>query len=276
MTDAELIALLGPGLLAARVLGPTADYLGGGIKNWTERGTNNLAAVFGNAARKLGDRLDDPGGVPPRVLKGILEEGQFAEDELTAEYLGGVLASSRTSSARDDRGTSLIALVGRLSTYALRTHYLMYAAARPHLMGSAANLGLQNTRKAEKFFLPYDALVPGLDLSGNEVSDLPGILNHAVHTLIREGLIEDDFAIAAAPRMREKYRKDLTAGVVYALSPIGIELFCNAHGLRGNYLERFKDSTAPLAIDVVIDMGPGGQRMRDVGPYAPPVPPAAA
>src|SRR4051812_30456729 len=101
MVDPAALTLLGPAYLVGKVLGPTADYVGEGVRDWTERRAENVQSVFRKAGRKLGDELDEPGGVPPRVLKGVLEEGQFAEDDLTREYLGGVLASSRTSSARD-------------------------------------------------------------------------------------------------------------------------------------------------------------------------------
>ena len=36
----------------------------------------------------------DPGSVPPRILKGMLDQGSFIDNELGAEYFAGVLASS--------------------------------------------------------------------------------------------------------------------------------------------------------------------------------------
>src|SRR4051794_30772500 len=115
------LELLGPSLLVPKLLGPTADYVGEGVRTWTERRVENVQRVFEKAGRKISpEELERPGRVPPRVLKGVLEEGSFWDDELAAEYLGGVLASSRTEASRDDRAASLISLVGRLSTYALR------------------------------------------------------------------------------------------------------------------------------------------------------------
>jgi hypothetical protein len=54
--------------LVVRILGPTADYLGAGAKDWTERGLNNLGRVFTGAQRMLADRIEDSGAVPPKVL----------------------------------------------------------------------------------------------------------------------------------------------------------------------------------------------------------------
>ena len=103
--------------LMPRILGPTADYVGTGLKDLTEKGIRNIARVFSIAEKRLGKSIDKPGQVPPRVFKVILNEAYFCENELAAEYFGGILASSRTSDARDDRGAYFASMVGRLSTY---------------------------------------------------------------------------------------------------------------------------------------------------------------
>ena len=102
------LALLGTAKLAERLIGPTVDYIGQGINTWTEKKVNNLRTIFSKAIEKAGDKLDEDGSVPPRVLNGILNEGAFCEDLLTAEYFSGVLTSSRTSTGRDDRELTTI------------------------------------------------------------------------------------------------------------------------------------------------------------------------
>src|SRR5688500_3074157 len=99
-------AYLGLKDLVPKILGPTADYLGGELRTYTEKGASNLRRIVTNAGEKLGDELNKPGQVSPKVLKNVLEEGYFSEDELAAEYFGGVLASSRTTNSRDDRGAT--------------------------------------------------------------------------------------------------------------------------------------------------------------------------
>src|SRR5208283_3371005 len=61
------------------------------------------------------------------VLKEVLSEGYFCEDELQAMYLGGVLASSKSSVSRDDRAIAYCSLVSSLSSYQLRTHCILYS-----------------------------------------------------------------------------------------------------------------------------------------------------
>lgn len=276
MVEPEALALLGPAYLVGKVLGPTADYIGEGVRDWTERSTGNVKAVFGKAGRKLGDELETPGAVPPRVLKGILEEGQFAEDDLTREYLGGVLASSRTSAARDDRAASLVALVGRLSTYSLRMHYVLYASARQQLFGTAANLGMQTERRTQaKMFVAFDALVPALDLTHDEFQNFDGILSHTLHALIREDLLEDDFTFGSAEALRRHQRgRAFGSGLVFVPSPLGMELFCHAHGVRDNFMRAYVDSAVMMEVTTSIELGRGAQRVRDMPKYEPP-PPAA-
>ncbi len=122
------LTVLGSRDLLNKVLGPTADYLGGEIKNLVERCNVNLDNILRIALNKLGDRAEEQGSVSPRVLKHVYDEGRFCEDSLTAEYLGGVLASSKTEVGRDDRGLTYLSVVNSLSTYQLRTHYLIYSA----------------------------------------------------------------------------------------------------------------------------------------------------
>jgi hypothetical protein len=107
------LAVLGSKEVIVKLLGPTADYIGTGLRHYTEKGAVNLRRIFANGVRKVGPSLEQEGQVPPKVLKGILTDGYFCEDELGAEYFGGLLASSRSVVARDDRGAAIIALIGR-------------------------------------------------------------------------------------------------------------------------------------------------------------------
>tara|TARA_R110002020_G_scaffold39986_4_gene118267 strand:+ start:3121 stop:3609 length:489 start_codon:yes stop_codon:yes gene_type:complete len=105
-----------------KVLGPPAeaigDHLRARIESWSE---DALAArVLKKAAKKVDPTV--PGAVPPRVAADVFDKAQWAEDEFLAEYLSGVLASSRTRDGKDDSGVGWTALVGRLSADQLRMH----------------------------------------------------------------------------------------------------------------------------------------------------------
>jgi hypothetical protein len=127
ITGSGLAAALGAKLLLD-VCGPTAKYVGGELASYTKTGTQNLCRVFKNAAKQIRAQNKTQGQVPPRVLKEILSEGYFCEDELQALYLGGVLASSKGPVPRDDRAIAYCSLVNSLSTYQIRTHCIIYSA----------------------------------------------------------------------------------------------------------------------------------------------------
>jgi len=107
-----------------KLVGPTVDQWGENFRSWLEKG--GLTRVFRSAVKKLGNSIDSPGTVPARVLKGVIDAGQFCDDELAADYLGGVLASSRTPMGIDDRGLTFLALTSQLSSFQIRLHYLCY------------------------------------------------------------------------------------------------------------------------------------------------------
>jgi hypothetical protein len=65
------ISLLGPPAIALKILGPSADYIGEGVKVWAERRVQNVQRIFNASEHKVEkEELEQPGAVPPRVLKG--------------------------------------------------------------------------------------------------------------------------------------------------------------------------------------------------------------
>lgn len=48
-------ATVGNAQTIQRILGPTADYIGEGIKTWTELRVNNVRRIIDSAERKLGE-----------------------------------------------------------------------------------------------------------------------------------------------------------------------------------------------------------------------------
>ena len=186
------LALLGSAQVVSKLLGPTADYIGSGIQTWTEKRVGNVRNIFANASTKLGPRLDEPGFVPPRVLKGILDEGSFCEDPIATEYFGGVLASSRTDSPRDDRGASLIALLGRLSIYQIRAHYVLYHVTKLVLDGTLQNV---NTKELGPMYIwhGFDSFDHAMAFEEGEKVQYDNLLGHTFLGLYIER--EVDYAL---------------------------------------------------------------------------------
>jgi hypothetical protein len=252
------MAVLGSAPVVLKIVGPTADYVGGGIKNLVERQVENVEAIFANAADKLGEEgLNKPGAVPPRVLKEIIEGGSFCEEPLSTEYFGGILASSKSEQSRDDRGATLAALVGRLSTYQLRCHYLMYAHGQRLLLGSGLELGVGDQRHARaQFFMPISTWIEGMGFSDDERERFESLAAHCGPGLMREDLVGDRFGSGNAKSLQGAFGRDFegVAGIVYELTILGIELFMAAHGKLLIALPGFVDPDHACEVNVDVDL----------------------
>ncbi len=131
MTDPEAaigagLAILGSKDILTKLLGPTADYIGGEVSGFVRKCNINLDSIFQKATQKLGDRMEQSGSVNPRVLKHIIDDGRFCEDELAAEYYGGLLAGSRVPNGKDDLCLPYISKVKAMSTIQIRVHFAIY------------------------------------------------------------------------------------------------------------------------------------------------------
>ncbi len=124
MPDALIIYASSP--LVMKVLGPTADYLGEGIKNFAQKRIDNLTKIFQKAEKKQMTYGILDGEVPARVLRHIIDEASYVENELTAEYFSGVFATSKSAQIRDDRSLTLLKTLSGMSNYEIRMHYILY------------------------------------------------------------------------------------------------------------------------------------------------------
>ena len=224
------LAILGTKEIIQKILGPTADYIGQELRNYTEKGAKNLKNIFIIAEEKLGPDINQPGRVPPKVLKGILTEGYFCEDQIGAEYFGGVLASSRSEVGRDDRGTYFISLLSRMSTYQIRAHYIFYSTFRRLYQGLDKNLGLSEERDKMKIFIPFKSFFAGMIFASGE--DPSSIIPHIMNGLCKEELIGNTWMMGPHSLIKEKIGIDVNSdGILFVSSAIGCELFIWAYGL---------------------------------------------
>src|SRR5690625_1838561 len=161
-----------------KMLGPTADYLGESIRDFAQKRAENIGKIFGNAESKLGPKLEQPGQVPPKVLKTIINEGSYSDDEIAVEYFGGILASSRTEQGRDDRGARIGKTLDGLSIYQIRSHYIIYSLVRKLFKDSGYLFNMED-RPRMQIFIPWNAYIPSMEFDQKEMSQLVSIVNHA-------------------------------------------------------------------------------------------------
>jgi len=208
MVDPERLAALGVAAdLVLRALGPTADYIGNELPRWAELRRSNLQRTFEHAERKLGtEGLERSGRVSPRVLKEVLDGALYWDDSLAVEYFGGILAASKSEFHRDDRGATFASLVGQLSTYQVRAHYLAYAHARNLLVGRDFDLGVEDIRTDLRVYVPASSWEEGMAFSLAEADEFEDHIGHFSAGLFHgHGLIDKSFGGGRDPDLLSHY-----------------------------------------------------------------------
>lgn len=273
MIDPNLPIGVGLGILGSKdilnkLLGPTADYIGGEIKNLVDKCNINLNDIFAKAYRKLGKKVDEEGVVPPRVLKCVLDDGRFCEDELTKEYFAGVLASSRSDDGIDDRGVTFSNLVSAFSSHQIRTHYLFYLSIRKMFLPFNKSISPGTDRRAMMLYIPttsyFEAM--GVDQDTSCLEYGINILSHSMNGLRRADLIENQYVFGNKENfLGEQWRYRFPQfpideailkehGLAFQPTPGGMELFLWAHGL--SHCSHFKFLDEDLKLDPIENVKP--------------------
>lgn len=233
-----------------KLLGPTADYLGSGLKDFTQKRAEAVGKIFSSAQKKLGDKVDQAGQVPPKVLKAVIDEGSYSTDDLAVEYFGGILASARTEAGRDDRSARLAKTVDTLSTYQLRAHYLIYATVRRLFADKELPFNMNGRPKMQIFVPLYDFAV-AMDLSPKELAQLGPLLNHIFFGLHADTLIEGAWQYGPKEHMVTFFSNADSDGFICQPSALGAELFLSAFGQSEQELEYIFSPALVVAVQGV-------------------------
>lgn len=255
----EPLATVGLGAIAAylgkdglqKLLGPTAEYLGLGIRDLAQRRIENIGRIFQKAESKLGDKINMPGEIPPRVLKEVLNEGSYCDDELAAEYFGGVLASSRSEQGRDDRGARMAKIIDSLSSYQIRAHYLIYSTVKSLLANEGLPFDMKGRPKMQ-IFIPFSGYMTAMDFNEAEGNQVGQILNHIFFGLASDDLIDNTtWQYGPQEAMKQFYSEAHEGGIVCGPSALGAELYLWAFGQADQTLEYIFDKDfIPVVADI--------------------------
>lgn len=256
------------GQLIYDVCGPTARYLGSEFETYAVDGISNLKRIFGNARHQLRLVGESEGQVPPRVLQGVLRSGYFCEDELEASYLGGVLASARGPTSRDDRGIAYLAILDGLSTYQIRTHFILYSSI---LRADVITVGGTKISRYERDILSYvnrNGLTIGIaesdyrlamDFVAGEIPEV--IAGHSFVGLEERGLSRNGTRLVEAfPGQVCEPNKQVAFRYFYP-TKLGIELFLwgqgrGAGGLDGYSSDILEAITIPIRVrPIFVEVG---------------------
>ncbi|MBO8129619.1 MAG: hypothetical protein H0Z39_10590 [Peptococcaceae bacterium] len=254
------LAIFGAAELVNKLLGPTAEYIGEGIKNVAEKRINNIKNIFSYAIKKLGNKLETNGAVPPKVLRGVLNEGSFCDDQLSAEYFGGVLASSRSEIPRDDIGATFVALLGRLSTYQIRSHYIFYTIIKQLFDGSELNIGIDKDLEKMRVYIPISTYIVAMEFGEKENVNL--ITEHVIYGLRKEQLLGHMFAIGSKESLPKYFGETMEPGLIIEPSGLGVELYLWAHGNSDLPMKSFLDPNNRFQIENTVTIKPGYRKFN--------------
>jgi hypothetical protein len=178
--EEKKLAIALPGEWALqKVFGPALTEIGEDFRKVYAKGRDKLVAA---ALRKV-ENPEDGRQANLRVTRDVLWNGAFTEDEVCAEYFGGILAASRSDDGKDDSAIQFVDVIKSLSAKQLRLHYVIYhslnslfvAAKAPVNVGQGTELGVKGLWFSE------------LELTQRLVLPLETDLN----ILLRQGLISE-------------------------------------------------------------------------------------
>jgi hypothetical protein len=246
--------------LIKAVLIPPADVLGrhmaeildGRLGQWR---ADNAQRILEKAARKTAD-IEEMGHYPPKVIRSVFDDGSLDDSELIAEYLGGVLASSKSPSGRDDRGVGLSTLINRLSSYTLRMHYIFYSALRSVAKGSGVNLRVERNRRNLRTYIPWSSYTEAMDFETPEEETTA--TEHAIIAMERDGLMSRYFLMGSAENLRKEAKREIPdEGLVFEPSMPGVELYLWGHGYGRADYDAFLDPNEEFEFEVDLDIPAG-------------------
>jgi hypothetical protein len=147
MTDEKKLSIALPGEWALqKVLGPALTEIGEDLKKLYAKGRDKIIAA---AYRKIPDP-EDRKQTNLRVTRDVLWNGAFTDDEVCAEYFGGVLASSRSEDGKDDAAIQFVDVIKSLSSKQLRLHYVIYNALNKLLVQAGTRVNVAQSTEIQQ------------------------------------------------------------------------------------------------------------------------------
>lgn len=247
-SDEKVLAAAVPGeWIAKGLLKPIISEIGDDLARVYRMGIDKLVS---RGEAKVPDLSD---GRKPnlRVAMEVLLNGSFTEDEVCAEYFGGVLASSRSEGGEDDSSLSYVSAIRSMSSKQLRLHYLLYTELNRLMAQSEGNPNVLQGTELHKWaiFLPsHELLAEGLN-PGNEMP-----------TLFRMGLVSEWAAdiVLGVGRDGEK----VVPYVSMKPTSFGIQLFSAAHN-RLSTMSRFSHESFGR-FDGIEPLGVAGRSLEEL------------
>lgn len=110
------------GYVGTKLFGTALATMGDDINKLYNRGRDKIV----DAATKKVDNPEDGKSVNLRAARDVLWNGAITEDEVCAEYFGGMLAAARSEDGKDDGVVHYVDTIKAMSARQLELHYVIY------------------------------------------------------------------------------------------------------------------------------------------------------
>jgi hypothetical protein len=218
-------AIAAAGYVGTKLFGTALATMGDDINKLYAKGRDKIVEV---ATRKIIDS-EDGKKVSLRAARDVLWNGAISDDEVCAEYFGGMLAAARSEDGKDDGVVHYVDTIKAMSARQLELHYLIYKAWQTLLLRdpSGINVGMGSEVQSKRIFL-----------AGLELTDRGLQYDRDLTVLNRQGLIYTfKYDTVVAEKKSLPY-------VEVAPTVFGVMLFAVAHNKLDNWRDFAKESYA--------------------------------
>lgn len=126
------------GYVGAKLFGGALATMGDDINKLYVKGRDKIVEI----ATKKVENPDDGKQVNIRAARDVLWSGTVTEDEVCAEYFGGMLAAARSEGGKDDGVVHYVDTVKAMSARQLELHYIIYKSWHSLLIQSGKSLNV--------------------------------------------------------------------------------------------------------------------------------------
>lgn len=239
--------------LVEKVLGASSSYFEEKTTKWSKGNLTSLSKIFQYAVNKLGAALETESSMPTKVIDQILEHGPLCEEDLQLDYFGGILASSRNDN-KSSLGVFLPPVVGMLSPYQLRTHYLLYQLLKTHFNGKSIDTDKHEVLENLEVYLPYGTFYYAMNFTEFEGVNWKNIMSHVMYGLNKEDLVTNFFN-GEKDKLKNRFKDVTEDGIIFQPTKHGLELIMWAYGYGHKNTDEFFSSDLTFENEHELEIG---------------------
>lgn len=145
-------------------------------------------------------------------------------------------------------GARIAKILDNLSSYQIRTHYLIYSTVALIFENKDKKFGLSENRSKMEVFIPYGSYYDAMEFSSEEAKN-PQIMSHIWHGLFNDGLIETRWQYGAQKELKTLFKDCPAAGIICQPSALGAELYLWALGIGDQSVDSILSGEFVLELD---------------------------